>query len=107
MVRLMPSIVICMVIGCMATLAEIGAAQAVVSFEEPICTNMPVWVHIAFPQSREFIAAQENMRYPFSSTPWDFGLHEFEVTRRDEAMPPLPIKPIFSFIYHSGIAGGS
>lgn len=89
-----------------AAAAEPADSRAVLSFDEPAYVNMPIWVRVTLPKSKKFRSAQRSIRYPFSTTPWDFGLHEFEVTRNGAPHPRIKMK--FPLVESGGgIVGGS
>ncbi len=78
---------------CSAALAAGSPAKAVIAFEQPVYANMPVWVHVTLPKTTEELRlAQVNLRYPFSTQPWEFHGHTFQVTR-DGVPLPMRIDP--------------
>src|SRR5262249_12183550 len=62
--------------------------KAVLSFDKECFADMPVWVGVKMPEGEIFSRMQANIRYPFSSEPWCFGLlNDFEVRRDGKPLP--------------------
>ena len=73
-------------------LADESLSHAILVFDNPVYTNMPVWVHIQFPDGNTMLSA--NLRYPYSDQPGFFSVHDFEVTLDGQPLPRL--KPVHS-----------
>ncbi len=90
---------------CSAAWTAGSPAKAVITFEQPVYANMPVWVHVALPDTPELEQVRVNLRYPLSPDPWDFRGHAFQVTR-DGVSLPMRIDPRRTPSLSGGGAGG-
>ncbi len=70
-----------------AVLAADAMPHATLSFDNPVYTDMPVWVHVHFPADHS--GTDAIIRYPYSNEPWFFGGNDFEVTLNGKPLPRL------------------
>lgn len=79
----------CLLAVCGSACACAQSPKAVLTFEGPAYVDMPVWVHVKLADTADLSLVQANMRYPFSSVPWEFRGHDFEVMRNGESLPKV------------------
>lgn len=70
-----------------AAIADAAVIRATLTFDDPVYTNMPVWVHVQFPADQNTLTS--SLRYPYRDEPWFFNVNDFDVTLDGKPLPRL------------------
>lgn len=67
--------------------ADDTVTRVTLSFDKTVYTNMPVWVSVRLPVDCK--VSYLFPRYPYSYTPWDFGVSDFTVMQDGKPLPQV------------------
>lgn len=78
---------VCLGCGLLAASACFAEPQVVISFPVVAYVDMPVWARIDLIDTEKLGLFQDNVRYPFSDQPGEFGPFTLESRRDGKALP--------------------